>query len=316
MTTPLHVVIGPGILGQTIATQLCTQGARVRLVSRSGRTAGVAGVETVAADVMVPEQAVRACEGAAVIYQCGAPAYQNWQKEFPVFQDNIIRGAARAGAVLVAAENLYGYGIAGTLTEDLPLTATTRKGRTRALMTRRLFEAHAKGDLRAVAGRAADFLGPNVHVSAMGERLWPRLLDGKPVDWFGNPDVVHSLTYVPDFARALIRLGQEDRMWGRAWHVPSPAPRTPRDVIGQAAAMVGLAAPRIRILPKWLLRGVGMFNPAAGELVEMAYSFDAPFVMDDSAYRGATGETATGWDTALVATLGSWTKGTVRATAA
>lgn len=300
---PLHVVIGPGPVGLAIAEILLMQGKPVRLVSRSGRSGGLRGVQTHAADVMQPDQAMAAFAGATTVYQCAAPAYQDWVDQFPALQENVLQAAARAGAVLVAAENLYGYGVAGTLTEDLPLTATTRKGRTRAQMSNRLFAAHRAGEVRTVTGRAADFFGPGVRVSAFGERLWPALIRGRPVNWFGDPDLPHSATYVPDFARALVRLGAEPSAWGRAWHVPSPPPLTPRQMMTRAATLMGLPNPKIRLTPGLMLRGIGLFLPAAGEIVEMGYSYTAPFIIDDRAYLARFGDPATDWDTALRATL-------------
>ncbi|NJS40357.1 MAG: NAD-dependent epimerase/dehydratase family protein [Rhodobacteraceae bacterium] len=304
-STSLHVVIGAGPLGRAVAEQALGDGNQVRMVTRSGK-GGVSGADSIAADIMDAGAARAACEGADVVYQCAAPAYQNWPKAFPTLQENVLQGAARAGAVLVAAENLYAYGVAGRLHEGLPLAATTRKGSTRAALSRRLFEAYTGGELRTVSPAARDFFGPGVRVSAIGERLWPALLKGKPVDWFGNPDLPHSLTYVPDFARALVRLGAEERAWGRAWHVLSPEPLTPRQVIARMAALAGLPEPKVRQTPALMLRLVGLFVPAAGEIIEMGYSYNEPFVMDDSAYREAFGGTSTDWETALTATLAFW----------
>lgn len=301
----LHVIFGAGPLGLAVAEHLVDVGGRVRLVSRSGRTT-MPGTESVAADVMNPDAARVACDGATTVYQCAAPAYQNWPNEFPALQENILQGAARAGAVLVVAENLYGYGVAGVLHEGLPLSATTRKGRTRAALSQRLFDAHATGEVRAVAGRASDFFGPAVRQSALGERFWRVLLKGKSVDWFGNPDALHSFTYVPDFARALIRLGAVEKAWGRAWHVPSPAAQTPRQVIQQIAGLAGIAEPTIRQTPALMLRLVGLIVPAAGEVVEMGYSYGTPLVLDDQAYRDQIGGTSTDWGTALAETLKFW----------
>jgi nucleoside-diphosphate-sugar epimerase len=300
----LHVVIGAGVLGRAIASDLLAAGQMVRIVSRRGTALGAA--EALAVDVMQAEGARAACRGASVVYQCAAPAYHQWARDFSTLQENILQGAASASAVLVVAENLYGYGVAGTLTESLPLQATTRKGRVRAAMSRRLFDAHARGEVQAVAGRASDFFGPGVHQSTMGDRGWPRLLSGKPVDWFGDPDQPHSLTYLPDFARALIRLGQEPAAWGRAWHVPSLPARSPREVLRLASRLARRPEPRIRRVPSWLLRAVGLFDPAAGEMVEMGYSFTQPFRMDDSDWRHHFGTHPTDWDPALTATLRYW----------
>lgn len=82
---------------------------------------------------------------------------------------------------------------------------------------------------------------------------------------------------------------------------------TPRAVLNRAATLAGLPAPRIRITPKWMLRAVGLFVPAAGETVEMAYSYEAPFVIDDQDFRSTFRVTPTDWDAALRATLATWT---------
>jgi hypothetical protein len=46
------------------------------------------------------------------------------------------------------------------MTEDLPLAATTVKGRTRAAMTAELLAAAEAGRVRLAIGRASDFFGP------------------------------------------------------------------------------------------------------------------------------------------------------------
>jgi hypothetical protein len=46
------------------------------------------------------------------------------------------------------------------MTEDLPLAATTVKGRTRAAMTGELLAATEAGRVRLAIGRASDFFGP------------------------------------------------------------------------------------------------------------------------------------------------------------
>jgi nucleoside-diphosphate-sugar epimerase len=208
--------------------------------------------------------------------------------------------------VLAVVENLYAYGVAGRLTEDLPLTAATRKGRVRAEMTRRLFDAHARGEIRAVAGRAADYFGPEVRVSAFGERLWKPLLAGRSLSWIGDPDAPHSATYVPDFAAALVRLAETPSAWGRAWHVPSPAPLSPRAFVAAAAEAAGLPVPKIARLPSLVLRGVGLFDPGAREMVEMVYSFDRPFVMAHDDFDRAFAMAPTPWPRAIADTCAWW----------
>src|SRR6185437_9616658 len=86
-----------------------------------------------------------------------------------------LAAAERSGALLVGLENVYGYGPAGgkPMTEDLPLAATTVKGRTRAAMTAELLAAADAGRVRVAIGRASDFFGPGVtQGSVLGERVF------------------------------------------------------------------------------------------------------------------------------------------------
>ena len=160
----------------------------------------------------------------SAIYHCAAPPYHKWVAAFPALQKAALAAAEATGAVLIASENLYGYGVAGTLTEDMPLTAATRKGAlTGAVYRESLLAAHASGRAQCVAGRATDFFGPGVRVSALGERFWPALLAGKPVDWVGDPDARHSFAYLPDLAAAYVTLAQTPSALGRAWHSTSLA---------------------------------------------------------------------------------------------
>lgn len=303
----LHVVIGAGPIGVGIAGLLAAAERSVLVLTRSGEAPGLAAtVRTAQADASDAAALTRACEGAAVIYFAAAPPYQHWAHVLPAMFEGAVRAAADTGAVLVVAENLYGYGSAGTLTETQPLRPSSRKGQIRARMSTRMFEAHRAGEIRAVSGRASDFFGPGVRQSQLGEQVWPRLLRGKSLWWLGDPDATHTFTYAPDFARALVRLGSEPRAWGRPWHVPSPPDMTPRQVFAHAAAIAGVEAPAVHHVPRLILRAAGLAVPVVGELPEVAYQFDQEFVMDWNDYRTTFDAEAADWDVALHATIDWW----------
>ncbi|MEO0387610.1 MAG: NAD-dependent epimerase/dehydratase family protein [Pseudomonadota bacterium] len=297
------IVLGAGPMGRAIAAALVAQGQRVTVVTRDGRPMGP-GIASAKADLARADQTIAACQGGDTIFQCAAPPYHAWAEAFAPLQDAAIAAAAATGAVLVAVENLYGYGVAGTLSEDAALAATTRKGAVRAQLSKALLAAHAAGRARTVAGRATDFFGPAVHMAALGERFWTPLLTGKTLDWVGDPDVLHSFAYLPDLATAYIALAQTPAAHGRAWHLPALPPISLRDVVAKARA-AGAPPARIRQTPSWLLRAIGLFQPAAGELVEMRYMFDAPFIIDHSRFDREIGGGIAGWDTALAET-GAW----------
>ena len=300
-TPATHVVLGAGPVGRAVAAALVARGIEPVVVTRSG--ASVPGASSRVADITDPVQATAALAGAEVVFQCAQPEYHRWPQEFPALQAGIVDAAASAGALLVVAENLYGYGPHdGPLTEDLPLEATTRKGAVRAQMWRDLEDAHEAGRLRVVAGRASDFFGPGVQGSAVGDRFFGPLARGKAAEVAGDPDRLHSYTYVGDFGEALVRLSETPSTWGRPWHVPNAPTVTTRALAEQAAALAGTTA-RLRTFARWQLRLVGCVVPAVRETVEMLYEFEEDFVVDHSAYASHCGDHATPLSESLAATM-------------
>jgi len=238
-------------------------------------------------------------------YQCVNAPYTQWPELFPPLQRGVLTAAERTGALLVALENLYGYGPTGgrPMTEDLPLAATTVKGRTRAAMTAELLAAAEAGRIRLAIGRASDFFGPGVtQGSTLGERVFGNALAGRRADFIGNPDLPHTYSYVPDIAAGLATLGTDPRAAGQVWHLPGPATVTTRELLNLVAAEVGHQV-GIRSVPKLAVRALGLVNPMLRELAEMAYEFDEPFVLDTSKYESAFGAAGTPLAGAIAATV-------------
>ncbi|HSL56205.1 MAG TPA: NAD-dependent epimerase/dehydratase family protein [Acidimicrobiales bacterium] len=305
-TTSRHVILGAGPVGRAVAARLARDGERAVVVTRSGTP--VPDADTRTADVADPVAAKEALADAAVVYQCAQPAYHRWPQEFPALQAAVADAAAASGAVLVVVDNLYGYGpVAGPMTEDLPLAATTRKGATRAAMWHDLAAAHEAGRVRAVAARAADFFGPHVDGSTVGSRFFASLLAGTPVDVMGDPDARHTVTYVPDLAEAMVRLGATEDAWGRPWHVPNAPTVTQRQLVALAAEVAGVT-PRVRRMAPWQLRALGVAIRPLREMVEMSYEFTEDFVVDHGAYAARFGDHATPLADALATTV-AWYRG-------
>src|SRR6202050_3787132 len=220
----LHVVFGTGQVGNALAAHLAGMGNAVRAVSRH-RPPALAGVDWRPADAADPEAAADAAKGASVIYQCLNAPYNQWPERFPPLQRGVLAAAERTGALLVSLENLYGYGPTGgrPMTEDLPLAATTVKGRTRAAMTAEPLAAAQAGRVRIAIGRASDFFGPGVTGgSALGDRVFGNALAGRRADFIGNPTLPHTYSYVPDIAAGLATLRTDERAAAQVWHLPGP----------------------------------------------------------------------------------------------
>ena len=287
-----------------LSARLAAGGLAVRVLSRSRPAALPEGVDWRAVDATDPVAAADAAEGASVIYQCLNAPYTSWPESFPPLQRGVLAAAERRGALLVSLENLYGYGPTNgkPMTEDLPLAAATRKGRTRAAMTEELLGAAEQGRVRVAIGRASDFFGAGVTETTLGERVFANALAGKRADFIGNPDLPHTYSYVPDIAAGLAALGSDERAVGGVWHLPGPETVTTRAVLDLISSEVGHPV-AIRSVPKQLVRALGLFNPMMRELGEMAYEFEEPFVLDTTKYRNTFGDTGSQLAGAIATTV-------------
>jgi nucleoside-diphosphate-sugar epimerase len=302
----MNVIFGSGPLAQAVMRALLKRGLDVRMVNRSGqRPAGVpAQVELVGGDAYDTGFTCSVTKGSAVVYQCAMPAYNQWVTLFPPLQASILEGAAANGAKLIVGENLYMYGDTNgqPFTEDLPYAATTRKGKVRGDMAKALLEAHRMGKIQVAMGRGADFYGPGVLSSALGERTLAPLLRGKPAEVTGSLDQPHTFTYVNDFGEALAILGERDEALGQAWHVPNPPALTQRQLVTLFFKEAGLE-PKFTIMGKPMLMLGGLFIPAALEMVEMLYEFNKPFRVDASKFIKAFGDISTPYEVTVKETL-------------
>src|SRR5271165_2691275 len=300
----LHVVFGTGQVGLALADRLAGLGVEVRAVSRRRPVALADGADWRAADATDLDAAADAAKGASVVYQCLNAPYTRWPDLFPPLQRGALAAAERAGALLVTLENLYAYGPTGgkPMTEDLPLAATTSKGRTRAAMTAELLAAAAAGRVRVAIGRASDFFGAGATESTLGERVFGHAVAGKRADFIGHPDLPHTYSYVPDIAAGLATLGTDARAAGQVWHLPGPATGTTRALLDLVAGQVGHPV-GVRSVPKLALRALGLVNPMLRELAEISYQFDQPFVLDTSKYESAFGAAGTPLADAIAATV-------------
>lgn len=301
-----HVVFGTGPLGRSVVNELVRRGETVRVVSRSGQMAEAPqGVELRSGDLYNVAVVRELAQGAAVAYQCAQPHYWEWPQKFPPLQAAIIEGLTGTGTKLVIGENTYMYGDTNgkPLAEDLPYAATTRKGKVRAAMSEAALAAHKAGKLQVSMGRGSDFFGPWALDSGFGDRVFFPALAGKGASFGGKLDLPHTATYIEDFGKALVILGEREEALGRAWHVPSDRPQiTQRQFAELVFADTGHPV-KASGMGKTMMRIGGIFIPGARETVEMMYEFEKPFVVDSSHFERTFGVQATPIVEAIKATV-------------
>jgi nucleoside-diphosphate-sugar epimerase len=305
-----HVVLGTGAIGRAVMEELLKRGESVRMVNRSGKMDEVpAGVEVIASDLYDPANVQEVTRGAKVVYQAAQPNYNQWPEKFPMLQKSIIDGLTGSNAKLVLVENVYMYGDTDgkPMTEATPYHAHTRKGRTRAEISRAAFQAHQEGRLRVTSARGGNFFGPWGTDSTMGARAFTPLLRGKSAQLIGRTDLPHTHTYVNDFGRALVILGEHTEADGQTWHVPNDQPTMTQAELIRLFAEAACVEPRISSMGKVMMAIGGLFIPEAKETVEMMYEFDKPFIVDSSRFEQTFGMKATPMREAIRETV-SWYK--------
>ncbi|MDQ0062152.1 NAD-dependent epimerase/dehydratase family protein [Paenibacillus harenae] len=302
----MNLILGTGPLAMSVMRELVARDEPVKMVSFNGRAAVPQGVRLERADLMDKEQAKETMKDSKVVFQCAQPPYHKWGEMFNSFQDNIIAGVIASGTKLVAAENMYMYGLVkGSMHENLPYSAVTKKGKVRASMARTLTKLHQDGILQATMGRGADFFGPNVHHSSAGSRLFNPIVKGKACTLIGNPDRKHTYTFIDDFGKALVVLSDHDDAFGQVWHVPNADTVTTREFVEMAYRLAGFPAV-IRTMGKGMLRLGGLFIPEARESIEMLYQFEEDFVVDSNKFTKRFGVAATPLEYALEKTVQSF----------
>lgn len=303
----LHVILGAGQIGARVADILLGRGERVRIVRRGPAGAPRPGLEWAGGDITDLRFAEAATRGAAVVYDCMNPPYHQWPELLLPIARGALHGAARAGAKLVALDCLYMYGRpTGPMREDSPLAPCSKKGALRVELGDLRLSAHRRGDVRVAIGRASDFFGPDLPLSAWSDRFYTRVLAGKPAECMGDPDMPHAYTYVDDVARSLVTLGERDEAMGHVWHLPTNPATSTRELARMLGEALGLQVEVARV-PRLLLRAMGVFSPFMREVVEMTYQWEVPFAVDDSRFRAAFGQGPTPLPEAVAATA-AWAR--------
>jgi len=265
--------------------------------------------EVASADLADKDQTGRAVAGSSVVFLLAGLKYDHkvWAQLWPRIMANTIEACKRAKARLIFFDNVYMYGrVAGAMTEDTPFNPTSKKGEIRAKVASTLIKEWEAGSLTAMIARAADFYGPAARTGIPNVMVFEPMSKEHKAMCLVNDSFPHSYTYTPDAAQALLALAEAESAWNQTWHLPTaPNALTGKDFIAQAAEAMGVA-PKYRVLHPLMVRVFGWFNPVVGEIHEMLYQNDSPYLFDSSKYARAFGFAGTPYAQGIQATAASY----------
>ena len=299
-----------GVMSNEVVKLLAAAKQPFRLVARKVVSAAGA-TETVSADLADKEQTVRAVAGSSIVYLLAGLKYDRklWAEMWPRIMGSVIEACKRADAKLIFFDNVYMYGrVSGAMTEATPFNPCSKKGEVRAKIATSLVDVWKAGILTAMIARAADFYGPATPNGLPNVLVFEPFSKNQKASWLANDSVAHSYTYTADAARSLVMLAESESAWNQTWHVATtPNPPTGKEFVGMAAKEFGVA-PRYRVLSRPMVRVIGWFNPLVGEVYEMLYQNDSPYLFDSTKFARAFGFSGTPYAEGIRATAASFKK--------
>jgi len=307
-STNFQTILGStGNIGTALAKELSSSSSTpVRLVSRNPQQ--VAGNETlVKADLLIGEEVDQAVEGSDTVYLVVGITYKTrlWQEQWPIIMKNTIKACKKHGAKLVFFDNMYCYdpGHVGNLTEETPVNPQSAKGKVRAQIAQLIWDEVSNGGLQAMIVRAADFYGPGAKLSFLNESVINRMKAGKTAQWLYAGDKKHSFTYIPDAAKGTAFLARQADAWNQVWHLPtSDAYPTGQECVNILAKHLGVA-PKISVLPGFMVNLLAIFIPLLREIKELKYQMAEDYCFDSTKIETAYGLKPTALEEGLKACI-------------
>ena len=287
----MQAILGAnGSIGIELAKSLKQYTNDIRLVSRNPQKVNETD-QLFPADLTSRDAVFKAVEGSSVCYVTIGFEYRLkvWQDKWPAFISHVIDACEANRSRLVFFDNIYAIGgdHVQHITEQSPFSPSSKKGTIRAALDKQIIKAAELGKIDVIIARAPDFYGPVKQSSLLMNLVYDNYLKGKPAQWFCNADVPHSFGYTPELAWGTALLGNTDSAYNEIWNLPvsgaAPTGREWATIFAEAMEVKN----KVKVLPAWMVKALGWFVPVVGEMHEMLYQYDRPYVFDSSKFNNA-----------------------------
>ena len=284
----MQTILGAnGTIGRLLAAELTRYTTEIRLVSRNPRKINDTD-ELLSIDLTLPGSVDKAVKGSDVVYLMVGFDYniKVWEKRWPSIMRDTIDACIRHKSKLVFFDNVYLYdeNEIPQMNEESKVNPSSRKGTVRKEISDMLLSAVREGKLNALIARSADYYGTDSKTSLVNQLIFKNLAGGKNAMWFMSTSKIHSFTYAPDAAKATALLGNTADAYGQVWHIPTDSEKlTVAGFIGMIASELNIR-PKIRVLPLFIIRTMGLFIPVMKEMPEMVYQYDRDYFFDSSKF--------------------------------
>jgi len=265
------------------------------------------------ADLLRADEVLEAVKGSSVVYLTVGLAYdiRIWKAQWPVIMQNVINACLEHQCRLVFFDNVYMYdkNAIPDMHEDSPIDPPSEKGKIRAQLVQMINEATASGRLKALIARSADFYGPGARNGILNVLVLNNYAKGKTANWQSDATKIHSVTYIPDAAKATAMLGNTESAFNQVWHLPTSAERlTGKQLIEIAAKAAGRKASYF-VLSPFMLSLAGLFSRQIKELQEMQYQNNRDYFFNSEKFNKAFRFTPASYEEGIRQTMAYFAEG-------
>lgn len=294
-----HIVLGAtGSVGSLLVRCLASSGEQVIAVSRSLEEVRQHNVIYKKLDVLDTEHLAKTITPDSIVYYVVNSDFHRWE-ELSGKLDSAITACSNKNIKFVYLDNVYCYGRRShKLTEDTASDATTKKGKLRANLCSRIWEAHDAGILSATIARSSDFYGVGVVNATLGKMVVDGLLAKGLASVPMNVQVPHCFNYIEDLVANLVTLAKSEIAWGDTWHLPCDHPISIQ-AWGQLFLKAAGKSGAINRMPGIVETLLGFAFPAIREYRELRYEYDNLVVFVDKKFRSNFDAVVTSHDQAI-----------------
>jgi len=277
-----------GAIGIELAKALPTYTSDIRLVGRNPKKVNTTD-DLFKADLSNRDEVFKAVQGSEIVYLMVGFDYNTklWQQMWPPLIKNVIDACLEHHAKLVFFDNVYAIGGDNVkhITENSPISPTSKKGEVRAEVDKLILDGIEKRNLHAIIARSADFFGGVKDKSLLMNLVYDNLAKGKKAQWFCNTKVIHSTSYTPDLGKGTAMLGNSKDTFNQIWNLPTDHQKiTGEEWINLFAAEMNTSN-KSQVLPGWGIKALGLFVPILKEMYEMRYQYDRDYYFDSSKFN-------------------------------
>jgi len=224
-TSMKQTILGAGgAIGTELAMELPTYTSDIRLVGRNPKKINPTD-ELFKADLTNREDVFKAIEGSDIVYLLVGLQYNTkvWQQQWPPLVKNVIDACHQFNTKLVFFDNIYAIGgnNINHITENSPISPSSKKGAVRAEVDRLIISAFESGKINGIIARSADFFGVMKSNSLLMNLVYDNLSKDKKAQWFCNAKAIHSISYTPDLAKGTAILGNTPDAYNQIWNLPT-----------------------------------------------------------------------------------------------